>query len=87
MACNCIEETEKRLAEHVPTTLTGNQKLVKQPKIETIMAITDGMNLKSKTASEITYEIEQTSKNGNVRKIKKATYLCHSHCPWCGVEK
>lgn len=87
MACNCIVETEKRLAEHIPTTLSANQRIAKAPSIETVLGITVSHDLRSTTASDVTYEIDQTSKAGNVRRMKKTTKLFHTHCPWCGVKK
>ena len=82
--CNCIENLEKKAEQ----TLTDQGfVLADKPKLATVLVIKDLKFTNESTATEMTYSIIKTLKNGTTKTLNQKTKVLHSYCPFCGEKK
>ena len=76
--CNCIDELEKKVAEHLTEKKTYKKPITKVEMLGKRFTLGEGVSIKTKNDFEVTLE-------GQKKKVKVPVF--HSFCPFCGEKK
>ncbi|OOF51425.1 hypothetical protein BKK54_03165 [Rodentibacter genomosp. 1] len=79
--CECINDYKLKLAKHLRKQ---GIELVGGVSLNTAFPTRNFEVLGERTVVEVTYVEKVTSKNGNVREVKRKTKMINDYCPFCG---
>ncbi|OOF43464.1 hypothetical protein BKK51_11530 [Rodentibacter trehalosifermentans] len=79
--CECINDYKLKLAEHLKEQ---GIELVGGVSLNTVFPTRNWEVIGERTVVEVEYFEKKTSRNGNVREVKRKTKVINDYCPFCG---
>ncbi|MBF0786167.1 hypothetical protein E4T80_11915 [Muribacter muris] len=79
--CECIDVYKSKLADSLQEQ---GVELIGGISFNTVFPMRNFEVLGERTVVEIQYVEKKTSKNGDVREVKRRTKVINDYCPFCG---